>query len=115
MNFNKLLFLVLSVFVLTNCTSDDTADIIINVNGDGSTGNDDVQNISGVYTEDLTLDANTEYVINGPLLMSSGTTLTIPAGTTLTALPVGVNAYIAIQQGARIDAQGTMILGQFLI
>lgn len=107
MNFNKLLFLVLSVFVLTNCTSDDTADIIINVNGDGSTGNDDVQNISGVYTEDLTLDANLEYVINGPLLMSSGTTLTIPAGTTLTALPVGVNAYIAIQQGAKIDAQGT--------
>lgn len=107
MNFNKLLLLVVAVFVLTNCTSDDTADIIINVNGDGSTGNTTAQNISGVYTEDLTLDPTIEYVINGPLLMSSGTTLTIPAGTTLTALPVGVNAYIAIQQGARIDAQGT--------
>ncbi len=107
MNFNKLLIAIASILVLTNCTSDDTADIIINVNGDGSTGNNTAQNISGVYTENLTLDANTEYVINGPLLMSSGTTLTIPAGTTLTALPVGVNAYIAIQQGAKIDAQGT--------
>lgn len=108
MNFNKFFFLFLSVIVLTNCTSDDTSDIIINVdNGGGNNGGSNVVNISGVYTTDLVLDANTEYVINGPLLMSSGTTLTIPSGTTLRALPVGVNAYIAIQQGAQIDAQGT--------
>jgi hypothetical protein len=39
--------------------------------------------------------------------MSSGTTLTIPAGTTIKAQPVGVNAYIAILQGAQINASGT--------
>ncbi len=102
----KYLLLFLSLAILTNCTSDDTADIIFNINngGAGATGS---VNISGVYTTDLTLDANTDYIINGPLLMSSGTTLTIPAGTTLKALPVGVNAYIAIQQGAQINAQGT--------
>lgn len=108
MNLNRFFLLFLSAIVLTNCTSDDTADIIINVdNGGSNNGGTDVVNISGVYTSDLILDPNTEYVINGPLLMSSGTTLTIPPGTTLRALPVGVNAYIAIQQGAQIDAQGT--------
>ncbi|PRP67957.1 multidrug transporter [Nonlabens agnitus] len=106
MKLNKLLILFLSAIALTNCTSDDTADIVININN-GGTGTSGAVNISGVYTENLTLDANTEYLINGPLLMSRGTTLTIPAGTTLKAQPVGVNAYIAIQQGARIDARGT--------
>jgi len=106
MKLNKLLILFLSAIILTNCTSDDTADIVININN-GGTGTGGAVNISGVYTENLTLDANTEYIINGPLLMSRGTTLTIPAGTTLKAQPVGVNAYIAIQQGARINALGT--------
>ena len=39
--------------------------------------------------------------------MAAGTTLTVPAGMTVKAAPVGVNAYIAIQQGARIIANGT--------
>ena len=68
---------------------------------------DDIVNLSGVYTEDLNLSADTDYVITGPVLMANGTTLSIPAGTTLRAQPVGVNAYIAIQQGAQINAVGT--------
>lgn len=106
MKINKLLILFFAAIVLTNCTSDDTSDIVININN-GGTATGSAVNISGVYTEDLVLDQNTEYIINGPLIMSNGTTLTIPAGTTLRALPVGVNAYIAIQQGAKIDARGT--------
>lgn len=105
--------------LLVSCERDDTADIVINDNsvvnnttnnnsgGGGGVDPDPVVNLSGVYTEDLTLDANTEYLITGPVLMASGTTLTIPAGKTINVQPVGVNAYIAILQGAQINASGT--------
>ncbi|MDG1571308.1 multidrug transporter [Robiginitalea sp. M366] len=109
----SILMLGIATTLLVACEADDTAEIIINDNsvtnnnsgGDGS-GND-VVNLSGVYTQNLVLDANTEYVVTGPVLMASGTTLTIPAGMTIKAQPVGVNAYIAIQQGAQINAVGT--------
>ncbi|HSR59843.1 MAG TPA: hypothetical protein VLL47_03770 [Robiginitalea sp.] len=112
----KTKFLLLSVAAafFAACGSDDTADIIIydnsvvnNNSGGGDTSADQTVNLSGVYTENLVLDANTDYLITGPVLMASGTTLTIPAGITIKAQPVGVNAYIAIQQGAQINAVGT--------
>jgi len=105
--------LVAALFI--GCESDDTADIIINDNsvttinngdnGGGSGGG--TVNLSGVYTSDLTLETGTDYLVTGPVLMAEGTTLTIPAGMTVRVQPVGVNAYIAIQQGARIVANGT--------
>ena len=109
--------LVLFAAVTIACESDDTADIIINdmsiteiinspSNDDPDPGSNTV-NLSGVYTEDLTLDPANDYLITGPVLMADGTTLTIPAGMTIWAQPVGVNAYIAIQQGAQINAVGT--------
>lgn len=105
------ILLLLSIFslALVSCGSDDTADIIINIDdtNPGGTSGDDAVNLSGVYTEDLTLETGTEYIVTGPVLMANGTTLTVPAGMTVKAQPVGVNAYIAIQQGAQIIAQGT--------
>lgn len=90
------------------CEADDTADIIINIdNGGGGTGGGTVVNLSGVYTQDLTLTNGTDYLVTGPVLIAEGATLTIPAGMTLRARPVGVNAYIAIQQGAKIIADGS--------
>ena len=113
----RTLFIVgLAALLITACESDDTPDIVINDNSvtENNTFNDggnepgnEVINLSGVYTEDLTLESDMEYLITGPVLMSDGTTLTIPAGLTIRAQPVGVNAYIAIQQGARINASGT--------
>ena len=114
----QLLLLGMAVVFTVACEKDDTPDIIINdnsiseiINNNGGNGgenpSDDVVNLSGVYTEDLTLDPEIEYVITGPVLMADGTTLNIPAGKTIYAQPVGVNAYIAIQQGARINASGT--------
>ncbi|PQV48449.1 hypothetical protein CLV33_105309 [Jejuia pallidilutea] len=108
-----LLILSIITTVFVGCESDDTADIIINDNsittinnnGGGDSGNSTIT-LSGVYTEDLTLESGSEYLITGPVLMASGTTLTIPAGMTVRARPVGVNAYVAIQQGARIVADG---------
>ena len=104
-----LLLGLLALFFATSCESDDTAEIIINdySNGGGQGTGDETVNLSGVYTQDLTLDANTDYLVTGPVLMASGTTLTIPAGLTLRFEPVGVNAFIAIQQGAQINASGS--------
>jgi hypothetical protein len=115
----KKTFLTLGIAaaLFTSCESDDTPDIVINdnstvnnttINGPGTgTPGGEVVNLSGVYTQDLTLDADTDYLITGPVLMASGTTLTVPAGKTIQVQPVGVNAYIAIQQGARINAAGS--------
>lgn len=111
------LFILLGIVstIFMGCERDDTADIVINDNSSTTINNttgsntpaNTTQNLSGVYTEDLILDADTDYVITGAVLMASGTTLTVPAGTTLRVAPVGVQAYIAIQQGARIVANGT--------
>ncbi len=111
-NFLILFSAVAILFV--GCEADDTADIVINDNsvtnidnGGGSGSGDTTVNLSGVYTEDLSLDAANDYVVTGPVLMAAGTTMTVPAGMTIRVAPVGVNAYIAIQQGARIVANGT--------
>ena len=109
---NLILGFAIIAMLVTACTSDDTADIIINdntVTNNNNGGNNGSQSIflSGTYTTDLDLEANNSYVVNGPLIMSSGTTLTIPAGMTIEALADGANVYIAISQGARIVANGT--------
>ncbi len=103
---NFLLSLATVAMLITGCSTDDTSDVILNVNnGEGSgTGG---TTISGTYTSDLTLEAGTEYTLNGSLIMSTGTTLTIPAGTTIKALAQGSDVYIAIAQGATINAMGT--------
>ncbi|WGD36127.1 multidrug transporter [Olleya sp. YS] len=100
------------VSMIFSCSTDDTADIIINDNSvinnsSGGGSNSDTIFLSGTYTEDLTLDANNTYKLNGSLIMASGTTLTIPACMTIQALSSGANVYIAISQGAKIIANGT--------
>lgn len=113
---NKFLILGIAVALFWSCESDDTADIVINdnsvVNNTTNTGGDETPeattiNLSGVYTENITLDPTIEYVITGPVLIADGVTFTVPAGMTIKAQPVGVNAYIAVQQGARIIADGS--------
>ncbi len=112
---NRLLILGFAAALFIACESDDTADIIINDNsitnitnnsGGGEEPGDNTVNLSGVYTENLTLDPDIEYIVTGPVLIADGATMTIPAGMTIKAQPVGVNAYIAIQQGATINAVG---------
>jgi hypothetical protein len=110
---NYLLFaLVVFGMLFNSCTSDDTADIIINdnsVTNNNGGGTTDPQTVflSGTITEDLTLDANTTYKIDGALIMTSGTTLTIPAGMVIEAVASGSDVYIAISNDAQIIANGT--------
>jgi len=103
---NLLFGLAIVSMLFTACTSDDTSDVVLNVNNGGNTGSTGTT-ISGTYTSNLTLEAGTDYTLNGSLIMASGTTLTIPAGTTINALAQGSDVYIAISQGAKINAQGT--------
>ncbi len=61
-------------------------------------------------TADLTLDPANEYTLDGEVSIESGATLTIPAGTTITATAASgeeTSTYIVIQKGAKIDIQGT--------
>tara|TARA_R110002111_G_C5948130_1_gene368320 strand:+ start:22 stop:1224 length:1203 start_codon:yes stop_codon:yes gene_type:complete len=110
---NLLLGLAIFGMLFNSCTSDDTADIIINDNsvinnnGGGGTNNPNTVFLSGTYTENLTLDANTTYKVDGALIMTSGTTLTIPAGMVIEATASGSDVYIAISNGAQIIANGT--------
>lgn len=113
---NRLVFglALAGLLSITSCASDDTADINItdnsvtnNTTNPGGGSGEQTIFLSGTYTEDLTLDANNSYVINGSLIMASGTTLTIPPCMTIEALAAGADVYIAISKGAKIDAQGT--------
>ncbi len=102
---NTFLRLAFVSLLFASCGDDDTSDIIININGDS--GNSTAIEITGNQTSDLTLDAANEYIVTGPLIMESGTTLTIPAGMTVKAAATGADVYIAIAQGAKINANGT--------
>ena len=111
---NNLLFGLAIVALMFSCTSDDTADINIydnsvtnNNNNSGGSGNGDCIFLSGTYFQDLTLDPDNCYKLNGSLIMAAGTTLTIPAGMTIEAVAAGADVYIAISQGAQIQANGT--------
>lgn len=62
--------------------------------------------LQGVIVINTTLDDFDEYILTGPLLIRDKTTLFIPKGVTIKALP-NKNAYIAVNQGGRIVIDGT--------
>ena len=72
---------------------------------------DQVSVLPGSISNDLTLDANTQYVISNVVSVEAGATLTIPAGTQIVARSdsetEGTSIYIVVQKGAMIDIQGT--------
>ena len=70
-----------------------------------ATVGDGVQ-LSANISSDLTLDASTVYTISGPVLVNSGATLTIPAGTEIVSQS-GTANYLAVLKGGNIDIQGT--------
>lgn len=62
--------------------------------------------LKGAITENTTLDAAVAYKLNGTVSVKNGATLTIPAGTVITASE-GFDRYIIVEQGGKIDIQGT--------
>lgn len=55
---------------------------------------------------EVVLNANTTYKLTGALIVHTGATLTIPAGTVIEGVG-GTGAYIAVEQGAKININGT--------
>ena len=117
---NNLILGLAIISMLFSCTTDDTADIIINDSSDNSVTNNTTTGgnenptptgetiyLTGTFDTDLSLDPINTYILNGPVIMESGTTLNIPAGMTIKATAGGANIYIAISQGAKIIASGT--------
>ncbi|SHJ14876.1 hypothetical protein SAMN04488096_10915 [Mesonia phycicola] len=57
-------------------------------------------------TSDLTLNADTNYYLDGIMSVDNGATLTIPAGTNIVT-NTGTDVYIAVQAGSDIMIEGT--------
>ena len=74
-------------------------------NKDNTTPEED--GLSGIVTEDMVLDANQTYYLSGSLQVKAPATLTIKEGARLVARNNGEVIYILVEQGAKIDAQGT--------
>jgi hypothetical protein len=91
---------ILSMFFVTSCSNDDD---IIASDDDGIEEN---LQLSGNLESDRILDPSNQYTITGPYLVKSGAKLTIPAGTVIVS-EAGTDRYIAVEQGAQIDIQGT--------
>lgn len=64
-------------------------------------------NLIGELTENRTLEAGRKYTLSGGFHVKSGVTLTIKEGVTIEAVDDNIVDYILIEQGAKIDAQGT--------
>ncbi|WP_234859321.1 multidrug transporter [Aquimarina aquimarini] len=102
--------IVIGIAVLfTACTvqEDNIGDITINQGGGGNT--DATEVLEGQITQNLTLKSSEVYELRGGVSVVDGVTLTIEAGTKIVAGDVGgVFSYLAIEQGAKIMAEGTV-------
>jgi hypothetical protein len=66
-----------------------------------------VATLEGNITTDRTLSADTLYTLKGYVKFGGGSTLTIPAGTTIVGDPATPGSSLWILRGSSIDAQGT--------
>ena len=96
---SKLLaILAVSALGFTACSdSDDPTPIV-----DG----DVITELNGNITENATIGVES-VKLTGMTIVRSGATLTIPAGTTITANGGGNSVYLLVERGAKIIAEGT--------
>ncbi|NOR28797.1 MAG: hypothetical protein GQ540_09770 [Lutibacter sp.] len=66
-----------------------------------------VEVLNGQLNADKTLNADTKYSLTGSYIVNNGATLTIEAGTKISADKGGTDVYIAVLQGGKINVQGT--------
>ena len=88
-----------TLFTFTSCSDNDEPN-----NGGGV---DAGSTLTGELTKDLTLKSGNTYYLSGGYHVKSGTTLTIQPGVNIIAKDDDIVDYILIEQGAKIDAQGT--------
>ena len=63
--------------------------------------------ITGTLTEDLTMDAASNWLLSGGVFVATGVTLTIEAGTTVNTADDGTVPFLSVSQGGMINACGT--------
>src|SRR5690606_18682644 len=90
--------LAVAALIFTSCSSDDDS---------GTPPAPTNENLAGNLTEDLTLDASVDYKLTGALNVRNGATLTIPEGTTISAIAGGTDVYLLVERGGKIIANGT--------
>ena len=89
-----------SMAVFTACSDDE--------NGTTPPPAPSVENLGGIVTENMTLTANTEYKLTSQLQVKAPAVLTIEEGVKITAADSEDPIYILIEQGAKINAVGTV-------
>mgnify|MGYP003574970824 CR=1 FL=1 len=98
--FRKLLALAIISAAFVGCSSDDDA-------APSSTFVADANNFKGDINDgEVTLNPELVYKLTGKLIVNSGATLTIPAGTVIEGVG-GTASYIAVAQGGKININGT--------
>lgn len=101
-----LAILAIASLTFTSCSND-------NSNEPSSSFEVVVNDLKGTITDGtVTLDANATYTLTGGLVVKSGATLIIPAGTTIKSDPTADSEkaktiYIAVERGAKIYINGT--------
>ncbi|WP_439128711.1 hypothetical protein [Polaribacter sp.] len=103
-NFKLFLFATIIGFTFASC-SDDPDPIIQEVSPVIENLTNGIMN--GKLEEDFTLDASVSYTLSGSFLIEDGVTLNIPAGTQINAVSNGVDIYIAVLKGGKINVNGT--------
>src|SRR5690606_24386575 len=88
--------LAVSMFAFASCSDDDP---IV-----GPEPGSELVELSGNIDKDATVKAG-EVTLKNATIVRAGATLTIPAGTTITA--TDQTAYLLVERGAKIIAQGT--------
>lgn len=76
-------------------------------NGDNGDNNNQENLLTGEITEDVTLASGQTYTLNGVYRVKEGATLNIEPGVTIIAQYDDQVDYILVEQGARINAEGT--------
>lgn len=89
---------VATMFVFTACSSDDDDKKDVPVES---------TELKGELTKDLTLKTGITYSLTGGYSVKSGATLTIEPGVIIKAKDDNIVDYILIEQGGKINAQGT--------
>lgn len=67
----------------------------------------DATDLKGNVIANVSLTNDTVWILNGPLSVKAGATLSIEPGTIIKAVAGGTNVYLVIEQGGKINAQGT--------
>ncbi len=104
--------LLIMALLFVGCEDDNTPDIVINDNSvinnnQGGDNGDDMVDLFGFINEDMTLDPSVTYRLAAATFVDNGATLTIPAGTRIVAAPNGVQNYMAVLRGSKIEINGT--------